>query len=100
MLGIVLASAVTATGCGSGSSPTVHGPLPRPGALRELAMRDAVSELKKEGAPPAEIACVKANFKAMSEQQMAERMVEGAPAEVVEAESEIERLGALGKGCR
>jgi hypothetical protein len=100
VLGIVLGIAVIVTGCGSGSSPTSHGPLPRPGALRELGMREAVSELKLEGASAAEIACVKANFMAMSEEQMAQRLVEGAPAEVVEAQSEIERLGPLGKGCR
>lgn len=100
MLGIVLAGAVIVAGCGSGSSANSHGPLPRPGALRELGMREAVSELKTEGASAAEIACVKANFKGTSEKQMAERLVEGAPAEVVEAKKEIERLGPLGKGCR
>jgi hypothetical protein len=46
--------------------------------------------LKSEGAPAAEIACVNNNFKATSEEQMAERVLEGAPAAQVESESEAE----------
>jgi hypothetical protein len=96
-MGIVATVAVAAAvaGCGGGASPA----LPQPGALRLLFLHTEVSELKKQSAPAKEIACVEHNIDATSEEQLAERVVEGAPVEKVERESEAERLGSLGKGC-
>jgi hypothetical protein len=97
VVGIVLAVALGAAGCGGGGSSTSV--TPAPGALRKLLTHTVVAELKKEGVSPSAIECVEKNLDAMSERQIAGRIVEAAPAEQVESESEARRLGVLGKGC-
>ena len=90
VIGVFLVSLLA--GCGGGSST------PSP-SLGGLFLHTANEELEKHGASQKQIACVDRHIEAMSAEQMAERVVEGAPAEKVESESEAERLGALGKGC-
>lgn len=96
MIGIVLVGALAIAGCGGGSSSTVT---PEPGALRQAFIHTEVTELKKEGASEKVVGCVEGNIDAMSERQIAARLVQSAPAEVVESSSLAIRLGALGKGC-
>ncbi len=96
VVGIVLVGGCGAAGCGGGSTPSTP---PGPGALRKAFIHTEISELEKEGASEVVIACVEGNIDAMSEGQIARRLVEAAPAEVVESASEAKRLGVLGKGC-
>jgi hypothetical protein len=93
---VFLIAAVGIAGCGGGSSDPSQ---PQPGALRQAFLNGVVEELETEGASAGEIACVEARIGSTSERKLAERMVEGAPAEVVESSSEAKRLGPLGKGC-
>jgi hypothetical protein len=96
VVGIVLAGALTVAGCGGGSTPMA---MPEPGALRQALIHTEVTELEKEGAPHKLIACVERNIDAMPEKQIANRILQAAPAEVVESQSAVKRLGPLGKGC-
>jgi hypothetical protein len=96
VVGIVLAGALAVAGCGGSSTSSA---MPQAGSLRQGLVHTEVNELEKEGASKGAIACVERNIDAMSEKQIADRMVEGAPAEVVESKSAAKRLGSLGKGC-
>jgi hypothetical protein len=90
--------ALSAAGCGSGGSPTGT-PTPRPGQLRDAFLHTVIPDLVKEGVPRAKVACVERNIEDLPETAIAERIVEAAPAEVVEHGTEVEKLGRFGRGC-
>ncbi len=101
MVGIVLAAAPGLLGCGAGGTATARRPRPvaRPGALRHQTLRATVSELKQEGAPAAEISCVKHKIERLSETRLAELVLEAITVERIELGTQGEKLGPLGVGC-
>jgi hypothetical protein len=82
-------------GCGGSSAPIVPGP----GALREALKQTIGSELAKQGASNAQVACVDRNIEEMPERRIAERIVDNDPSPQGQHEPEKDKLGSIGKGC-
>jgi hypothetical protein len=100
VLGIVIGMA--AAGCGGGGSSTGSTPsradiLQAQQKMQAMIKSSVDTKLAKLGRPAKEIACVDRNIEAMTSRQIAERVVEGAPAGGAQSVTEI--LGPLGRGC-
>jgi hypothetical protein len=97
-LGIVLALALAGCG-GGGSSPSNAAILQAQSKMRAMIKSSVDSRLEKLGRPAEEIACVDRNIEAMTSEQIAERVVEAAPAEPPAKESAAQVEAPFGKGC-
>jgi hypothetical protein len=98
VLGIVLA--LVLLGCGGGGSSGSIPAMPHSLAeVRGVIKRSIDSKLAKLGRPPKEIACVNRNIAAMTERQIAARILENAPVGDPSKESPAQIEGPLGKGC-
>ncbi len=97
MVGILLVGALGVAGCGGGSATTgvfIGGP--PISSERSGLERTVDKKLAKLDAPAKEIRCVNENIASMTAAEMAERLVESAPAG---KETVVNYLGPLGKGC-
>ncbi len=99
VIGIALVVALTGCGGGSSSGPSRADILRAQSRIRVTIKNSIDTKLKKLGRPAKEIACVNRNIAAMTSLQIAERVVEFAPAGNPSNESAAQVEGPLGRGC-